>query len=102
MRDGSKDINRHGNNFICLAKSRHSFERKTTKFHFNIFRLISDADVALAAANALAAASKMMEEMNVATDESYDSLDEHYDRPAERWAPLGAAHTPVPGGEEYQ
>ena len=45
--------------------------------------------------------TKMMEEMNVATDESYDSLDEHYDRPAERWAPLGAAvTTPVPGPME--
>ncbi len=38
----------------------------------------------------------MMEE---ALDESYDSLDEH-DRPAERWAPLGAACpgvSPTPG-----
>lgn len=45
----------------------------------------------------------MMEETNVATDESYDSLDEHYDRPAERWAPLGAANTTPPlSGAEYE
>lgn len=38
----------------------------------------------------------------MATDESYDSLDEHYDRPAERWAPLGAANTTPPlSGAEY-
>lgn len=47
--------------------------------------------------------AKMMEETNVATDESYDSLDEHYDRPAERWAPLGAANTTPPlSGAEYE
>ena len=40
--------------------------------------------------------AKMMEE-TVPTDESYDSFDEHYDRPAERWAPLGApGGSPVP------
>jgi len=44
----------------------------------------------------------MMEEAAVATDESvdvdYDSFDEQiYDRPAERWAPLGAAaSSPIP------
>ena len=41
-----------------------------------------------------------MEESNVQTDESYeyDSFDENsYDRPKERWAPLGAsAVTPPP------
>ena len=44
---------------------------------------------------------KMMEETSVHTDESceYDSFDEHnYERPAERWAPLGAAaSSPQPG-----
>ena len=41
----------------------------------------------------------MMEETTVHTDEScdYDSFDEQsYDRPAERWAPLGASTSPAP------
>ena len=38
-----------------------------------------------------ACASKMMQEVALASDaDSYDSYDEHYDRPKERWAPLGA------------
>ena len=41
---------------------------------------------------------KMMEEINPPTDESYDS--EESERPAERWAPLGAAHTPPPSTGE--
>ena len=33
----------------------------------------------------------MMQEVALASDaDSYDSYDEHYDRPKERWAPLGA------------
>ena len=36
---------------------------------------------------------KMMDE---ATDESCDSFDEQCDRPAERWAPLGAANVSPP------
>ena len=32
-----------------------------------------------------------MQEVTLASDaDSYDSFDEHYDRPKERWAPLGA------------
>ena len=44
--------------------------------------------------------SKMMEEVALGTDvsDSYDSFDEQYDRPTERWAPLGAAaQEPEPG-----
>lgn len=44
-------------------------------------------------------AIKMMEETTVPTDESYDydSFDEHSEeRPAERWAPLGASATTPP------
>ena len=49
--------------------------------------------------------NKMMEETAVPTDESYgyDSFDEQTtERPAERWAPLGAAVTtpPVQGEQE--
>ena len=51
--------------------------------------IVTDEEVA-------AHSAKMMEE-TVPTDESYDSFDEHYDRPAERWAPLGApGSSPVP------
>lgn len=43
----------------------------------------------------------MMEEA-VVTDDSYDSLDEHMDRPKERWAPLGAAiSSPPPSCSEH-
>ena len=37
-----------------------------------------------------------MEDVALGSDvsDSYDSFDEQYDRPTERWAPLGAAQEP--------
>lgn len=38
----------------------------------------------------------MTEDSIGVTDESYDSYDDTYDRPLERWAPLGAANASPP------
>lgn len=39
---------------------------------------------------------RMTEDSIGVTDESYDSYDDTYDRPLERWAPLGAANVSPP------